>query len=187
MGQYYRFYLNNGKEEKVMCPFDYGNTFKLMEHSWVGNYFVNCAVAALQDMGEAEVIHMGDYAEDVGVDHEKYDKVWGTNEDGVDLYTNLRCRDLYEFDKGEQVFIVCEERGEYIRYCFDSPVDKYGQPAWYVNTFALLTALGNGLGGGDYWGQNPHMVGIWAGKKLKVVKEEPVGLKKIHGWIFKED
>jgi hypothetical protein len=138
-------------------------------------------------MGEAEVIHMGDYAEDVGVDHEKYDKVWGTNEDGVDIHTDLRCRDHYEFDKGEQVFIVCEERGEYIRYCFDSPVDKYGQPAWYVNTFALLTALGNGLGGGDYWGQNPQMVGIWAGKKLKVVNEEPVGLKKIHGWVFKED
>ena len=172
MGQYYRFYLDNGKEQRVLCPFDYDNTFKLMEHSWVGNGYCNAVVKTLQDMGECRVYHVGDYAEDL-VSEEIYDACWGENEH---LY-----KDAEIPAREGQVFIVCEERSEYIRYCFGAPEGK-----WYVNTFALLTALGNQRGGGDYYGSNEDMVGLWAGQTLLVTEEEPVGLEKIHGWTFRE-
>lgn len=178
MGQYYRFYMTNGKEERVMCPFDYGNTFKLMEHSWIGNNFCNQAVASLMDMGGGKVYHLGDYADDL-VSKEIYRKTWG-DEDGEDL--SIRFRDMWEFDQGEEVFIICPERKEYIRYPFQRKGDN-----WYANHFALLTALGNQRGGGDYYGSNEDMVGLWAGLDLEVVTKEPAGLKKIHGWMFKEE
>jgi hypothetical protein len=33
---------------------------------------------------------------------------------------------------------------------------------WYMHPMSLLTAEGNGQGGGDYWGEHETKVGIWA-------------------------
>jgi hypothetical protein len=37
----------------------------------------------------------------------------------------------------------------------------------------LLTAEGNGRGGGDYKGSNEHLVGTWARHVISVEKEIP--------------
>ena len=177
MGQYYRFYLKNSKGERMLCPFDFDNTLKLMEHSWIGNEYCNQAVLSLKDMKSAKVYHLGDYAEDL-VSPEIYNKVWGG--EGCDP---VHFTKSYEYDRSDVVFISCPDRKEYIRY----PFSTKNSDDWYCNHFAMLTALGNGREGGDYRGINPDMVGLWGGHTLKVSSKEPKGLNKIHGWMFQED
>ena len=56
----------------------------------------------------------------------------------------------------------------------------------------LLTAVGNGLGGGDYWGVNKEQVGAWAFDTLEVVNYDEAikligtGDYKLYNIIFSE-
>ena len=64
MGQYYRTLLvfEDGLEECVNAN-QYDNGVKLMEHSWVGNNFVNAVLGAIEN-NPARVAWIGDYAVD---------------------------------------------------------------------------------------------------------------------------
>ena len=48
-----------------------------------------------------------------------------------------------------------------------------------VNPLPLLTADGNGRGGGDYGGVNEELVGTWSRCRLGLVKEVPEGFTEI--------
>ena len=54
-----------------------------------------------------------------------------------------------------------------------------GQRGWQIHPLPLLTAEGNGRGGGDYHGTNMEMVGAWARCRLGLVKEVPEGFTEI--------
>jgi hypothetical protein len=58
----------------------------------------------------------------------------------------------------------------YIRY--DEMPDKDG---WVINPLPLMTACGNGRGGGDYHSQYPDFdkVGSWAGDVLSIEMAVP--------------
>ena len=43
---------------------------------------------------------------------------------------------------------------------------------WVYSPISLLTAIGNGRGGGDYYGNN-RMVGEWAGDKVYLSETKP--------------
>ena len=47
-----------------------------------------------------------------------------------------------------------------------------------INPLPLLTALGNGRGGGDYSGTDEDKVGIWARDVLSVEFNIPKGFKE---------
>ena len=64
MGQYYRP-ISLEKKESV-CSHDYDNGLKLMEHSWIGNDFVNVIEHLIAEDGPwfgTRIVWAGDYAE----------------------------------------------------------------------------------------------------------------------------
>ena len=56
---------------------------------------------------------------------------------------------------------------------------------WCVNPLSLLTAIGNGLGGGDYRGINEDYVGEWAWETISVEDEVPADYAEVE-FDFKE-
>ena len=185
MGQYYQtaFMLDNGRTE-VMYSHNYHNGLKLMEHSWVGNNYVNTIIQHLKDVGMCRMAHVGDYSD--GIIREMtgkkkyawraYRACWGKNCD-KNIITPEGMID-------KDVFIINEDRKEYIRAIQTCDWDR-GQH--WIASFMLLIAMGNGLGGGDYHGRNEGLVGRWACDRVRVSEVEPEGYLKIHGWEFKED
>ena len=168
MGQYYRF-INLDKKEKCdrnMYP------LKLTEHSYVGNDNCNDILTLLNSKWEGDrVIHVGDYAT-------------GTDDTTT---SHLISKLNREFNLKDSFFNYAEgfndiepdKVNKKIRYVYNLDkkefVDLYHQPIiniWYgdgeaafakFNSFALLTACGNGQGGGDYCGVNEEEIGSWAG------------------------
>ena len=54
-----------------------------------------------------------------------------------------------------------------------------GNEEWDISPLPLLTALGNGRGGGDYRGTNMDKIGIWVGDVLSVEFEIPDGFEEL--------
>lgn len=56
---------------------------------------------------------------------------------------------------------------------------------WRIHPLPLLTAIGNGLGGGDYYGINTDDVGTWAWNEISVEDEPPVEYTEVK-YTFRE-
>ena len=187
MGQYYQtaFMHKDGKME-VMYPRNYDNGLKLMEHSYVGNNYVNTVIQHLLDIseveGECRVAHVGDYSDDLIEEmtnrkkcaRKMYRACWGKNTNRYIIRPSTQITD--------DVFIINEDKKEYIRAIQTCPDGKD-----WIASFMLLVAMGNGLGGGDYRGRNEGLVGRWACDRIRASRIEPEGYLKIHGWEFKEE
>lgn len=167
MGQYYKPYIKRGDEEFILYSWDYGSGLKLMEHSWIGNQFVN-AVYTLIENEPAKVGWIGDYSDDVGVDEGLYKKVWGTDNN----CTKVEPKDFFKSPNGEHIgrgYLLNNTKYEYIDLAKYYDLAKFsfkysdGEDWWCVNPLPLLTAIGNGQGGGDYYEDYPNfnMVGYW--------------------------
>jgi len=76
-------------------------------------------------------------------------------------------------------FLVNLTKKEYISF------DEYMAKAtsdWQLNPISILTAIGNGRGGGDYYSDDKktmELVGSWAWDVITIDEEEPVGMKKL--------
>lgn len=185
MGQYYMTVLQDSEGKwRTLHPHHYNNGLKLMEHSWVGNSYCNAVVEELERDGPSFVAHIGDYAGDLeeipGRGSESrlnasYNKAWGRNRDRY--IVNPTSPDRH---KGP-VYICCPRTQTYLKYEFDCGDESE------VNTFMILIAVGNGLGGGDYHGVNQDKVGAWAFEKLHVQFEPPEGYTRIPDGMFRED
>jgi hypothetical protein len=164
MGQYYAAVIlgekqPDGVKEIIRTwvnPHNFENGAKLMEHSYVGNNFVSFVEALISDKGmfyKSRIVWAGDYADD-------------ESETGETLSSRLSQDNHYDgknpsFDTSYR-YIVNHTKEEY--------VDKRGLT---LHPLPLLTAEGNGRGGGDYDGPNKDMVGYWARDVISVVKEPP--------------
>lgn len=166
MGQYYHAYTKNATEERVwslQCTnftetrnFDWYVGLKLMEHSWCGNILTN-AMSFYLYKNPTQLAWIGDYAKNA----EMYDKCWG-DEGGN------------EFN-----FVVSEERFDYTGKWLVNHTTKEAfamiQPTngqWVIYPVSLITACGNGLGGGDYDGKH-KMIGKWAMHVLSIEDAAP--------------
>ena len=157
MGQYYHPVILDA-EGKVVAWLDayaYNNGQKLMEHSFLGNPFVSTFEYGLSPDGmyhKSSVVWAGDYAKE---------------EPGQDKNLHHMCNEYNLIQPGEKNttkyrFIVNHSKQLY--------VDKWKVPV--VNNVSLhplplLTAEGNGQGGGDYHGHS-KLVGSWARDILSV-------------------
>ena len=187
MGQYYMtaFMRKDGSVE-VMHPHHYGNGLKLMEHSYVGNNYVNTVIQHLLNIsseeGACRVAHVGDYSDDIieemtnrkKIARKMYRACWGRKSDWN--YINP-CSQIQK-----DIFIINEDKKEYVR-----AIQTCADGKWWIASFMLLIAMGNGLGGGDYHGKNEGLVGRWACDRIRASENEPEGYLKIHGWEFKEE
>ena len=213
MGQYYKFMVGKKWDYPVgISSYVYDNGAKLMEHSYVGNRYVDAAIRLMKYMekesGEPNrVVWMGDYGDEVLPDiisdnkndgvkckflYASYVKAWMY--DGGEFIPALDTDELpnldYEHLTHSKGGIVCNmDTKEYVRV----PPDT-GEWPWSIHPLPLLTSVGNGCGGGDYCGTCMDAIGIWAGDHVTWISDEDAevfidnnNLKYLDDIVFKEE
>lgn len=143
-----------------------GQGIKLMEHSYIGNAFVS-AFESLIKNNPQRVVWGGDYADKCkGLKTNTYDRCKDTNKVLPTDRPNTR----------ETRYVINHSKKEF--------VDKYKVPeieGWKgtkIHPLPLLTSNGNGLGGGDFRGENKY-VGAWARDIISVDSKKPKGYAEI--------
>jgi hypothetical protein len=194
MGQYYRPAIIAPDGRMLpLHPSAFGGFSKLTEHAWISNEFVS-AVCSLIYKSPKRVAWIGDYAyreyETCGEAYTRamsmdefqkyYDTVWG--KDSESLTANLFSkRDLAILDYDtKRMFLINHDKRVYIdiaAYIRDNTVKGGGWEGWCMNPLPLLTACGNGRGGGDYGRDYPGYadVGVWAFDSLEYTDKAPDG------------
>ena len=175
MGQYYNVVIKNKNtiitynkkvDGKYTMP-------KLTEHSWWYNPFVS-SIAKLLYKNPCKVAWIGDYSKEIN--QTLFEFAW---EDEVEKHS-IHQDEMYLDGK----YLVNHTIGAYLN------CDKYkarcNNNGWILHPLPLLTAVGNGLGGGDYYGINKDQVGGWAWCTISVEDDIPVGYEELE-YIFRED
>lgn len=191
MGQYYEVY-NQTKNEKIEHNFEAVGGMKLTEHSYVNNnlaVFLRKKLAT--DWNGDKIYHIGDYAApDDGT--RTASKIWDTADNILNNAKSVKCPVTGNDEVLEYPYVINHDKKEYIDIrdadVCDYWIDKEGK-AWlfYFDPLLLLTACGNGQGGGDYWGSDEELVGSWAGDNLSASATKPEGYDLItphfnEGW-----
>jgi len=170
MGQYYKPIIlgeaNLSTLEIIrffLEALNYGNGMKLTEHSYIGNNFVSTFEYQLTPNGmfyKSRVVWAGDYA-DPEKDHDQ-------NLSSMAGDSPEKCLHLPERTTEDYPYIVNHTKKQY--------VIKPKRSSIYETMFhplPLLTAEGNTRGGGDYYGRDAKLIGIWARDMISVEKEYP--------------
>ena len=164
MGQYYRPLLifKDGTKRSALSH-RFNNGLKLMEHSWIGNRFVNAVMYEMVDK-PVRLAWVGDYSDAAVSDGcnlgggyitsaseflKMFTYLWGEHSSPDDLPGDsptftLDCKhtDCYIVNLTKRCYIDMEQ---YFK--------SNGEKEWCIHPLPLLTALGNGMGGGDYSGE----------------------------------
>ena len=185
MGQYYMAVLGNefGTDCKVFNrSIDGEYTFaKLLEHSWWENPFVNSFSERLyNELGR--VIWCGDYADEpddfnfpnCSASYVPYYKeIWGDKVQTLSsTSTDFKLDDKFLINHDTKEFVDLNEYKS-------KSIDKHG---WCIHPLPLLTAVGNGRGGGDFHEGNIGFehVGIWAWHLLTILDDAPKDFTKLN-------
>ncbi len=179
MGQYYTpTFIDKNDNVQTLYSHDFGSGLKLMEHSWIGNQFANAGISLIKDSPK-RVAWIGDYSDEPcrgsylnGLSPEEfmnfYEKAMrDTGRVDANNFTN-NDKDILD-DKNPVGYFINHTKKTYIdiseyyeqnkfRYDDDDPKDEF----WCVNPLPVLTACGNGRGGGDYRDDEDINVGSWA-------------------------
>ncbi len=168
MGQYYR--PVNIDRNEWLSSFDYGNGQKLMEHSYVGNDFVAAVERLLAGAWKGgRIVWAGDYAdpETVGGDN-LFDRVTDRNKiQPAAVVPRGRRMFRYLLNHDRRAFVDVET----------APVDAEG---FSVHPLPLLTAEGNGRGGGDYR-RIDGRIGSWARQRIEAASNVPADYVEFDG------
>ena len=161
MGQYYTPIIKRGETFKTFYSHDYGEGLKLMEHSYQGNWFVSTVLNQLVN-NPGELAWVGDYA--------KLEDVEPTKQSLAKEFINMQNK-KYSKPKvvkklKEEIFINHSKKEYFI--LSQTPI-KEDEDGFKIHPLPLLTAIGNGKGGGDYRGVNDSLVGKWALDLIEIV------------------
>jgi hypothetical protein len=133
----------------------FDNGLKLMEHSYVGNAVMQRMEHALFNNPQ-RVVWAGDYADD-------------EPDTQINLYAlaerRLATEEILPFQYGEKPVDAKWVLNHDKKLAVAIPKDELD--LWIVHPLSLLTCEGNGRGGGDFRGDNPH-VGEWARDRISV-------------------
>lgn len=175
MGQYYHpILLKKDIICKAFSSYDYGNGAKLMEHSYIGNFLVKAVEKALTNK-RYSLIWAGDYADE-------------------DYYFRVDEKQFVQ-NKGKNIITAETEVPRYIinhtkKVYIDKNVLIENNPEKFIiHPLPLLTSMGNGRGGGDYYGTNMNLVGSWAKDVISLqndINKLPKSYKEVK-IEFKED
>lgn len=178
MGQYYYAVLlaeagvkPDGEHIRAwLSAHDYGNGVKLTEHSYVGNKFMSAVEHLLCPDGafyKSRIVWAGDYA----------DVEPGTDKNLYHLALEQAYKAVAPPDRlmDEYRYIVNHTKKQYV----DKDWMKAGMYGLRINPLSLLTAEGNGAGGGDYRGPDEKFVGTWARDVISVEKVVPEGFTEM--------
>lgn len=173
MGQYYNSVLKDEKGE-IKSYYNYG--LKLMEHSYFFNNYVNSVCKKLVNKPHY-VAWVGDYAEEE-------DYIDRDNAEMVAELVKNRGKDATQLSDEKAPYgymghlLINHSKKQFIdmRDYYNNSILHYGKKRkdeFVIHPLPLLTAVGNGKGGGDYYGNgaiNKEDVGLWAGDLIEIVK-----------------
>ena len=167
MGQYFHAGVNELKE--CVNGDDYNNGVKLMEHSWIGNYYVNVVEKLIASGGKwfgQSLTWGGDYAEDDDVNPETYD--YGQIKTEETEYHYFR----FLINETKKLFVDLDKVPTTDTWV--NPDDETDVFKYRIHPLPLLTCNSNARGGGDYFGNDVNnLVGSWAGNVITVSDEQP--------------
>lgn len=172
MGQYYKPLAIKSHGNPVigwMYSHDYHNGLKLMEHSYLNNSFVMAVETLLIEGGKwykNPIVWAGDYA---------------PNEENVKHNLFSLCKDENKLTPAEP------QTMDKFRYIVNHTkklyVDKTkvpGKDGYFIHPLPLLTAEGNGQGGGDFYGKEPkNLIGSWARNIISIETVIPEGYNEL--------
>lgn len=201
MGQYYMpTLIAEDGTVSTLYSHQYDNGLKLMEHSYIGNNFVNAVLTQLWKH-PMKVAWIGDYSDGVGGDPYEaklpreefmkfYDIAWGKDEQDYRIHPKARA----VVGMKSRAFLVNHTRkcyidlAEYIRQNKWTEAGSWNNGKYNpfdtwdmcINPLPLLTACGNGRGGGDYHECYPDYdkVGTWAFELIECTDARPEGYEK---------
>jgi hypothetical protein len=170
MGQYYHPIILEDDKKTIKAyaySHDYGNGLKLMEHSYLGNRFMLRIERELEGNPQ-RLVWAGDYADTEGSDKNLHCMAddSGKKLPPMDVSDN-ECR-----------YIVNHDRREFIDKESIEGVE-WGGDIWKVHPLSLLTAEGNGRGGGDYNGSGSGSCGKWARDRISLEVEPPKDFEEV--------
>lgn len=176
MGQYYHPISLTSFE--WLYPNDYSEGLKIMEHSWVGSKFIGVIMKLLTKGNKwykNKIVWAGDYSEEVLNNNNLYSMCYGFSmgygkydDTNIRLFEIINLKFLLNEQEQKKAIIVNHAKKEYVKI---SDCKKDGE-GWIINPLPLLTALGNGGGGGDYHGSNMNLIGRWASDEISVEFDE---------------
>jgi hypothetical protein len=173
MGQYYKavFLKNRTTVAGWFHPHEFDNGMKLTEHSWIGNTLLSAVMRHIYK-NPTNLVWAGDYA----------DPTKGRKNNTYTLCdNNKKLKPTIGYHKSLR-YIVNHDKKQFVdlKHC---PVQEvYNGNDWRIHPLSLLTAEGNGRGGGDYHGFTLDLVGSWARDKIssvKISKDIPKGFKEL--------
>lgn len=196
MGQYYMpTLIAEDGTVSTLYSHQYDNGLKLMEHSYIGNNFVN-AVLTLLWKHPMKVAWIGDYSDDQYGDpyeaklpHDEfmnyYGIAWGKDEQ--DYRITPKARNVVGINS--RAYLVNHSQRCYIDLADYIARNKWTEHRWSkpkehwdrcINPLPLMTACGNGRGGGDYHECYPDYdkVGTWAFDIIECTDVRPEGYEK---------
>jgi hypothetical protein len=170
MGQYYYPIIldDTGKIVIWMNANMYRNGLKLTEHSYIMNNFVSTFEFGLSPDGiyhKSRVVWAGDYADaEPNEEQNLYHKC-----------TEYSLINPAEKETAKYSFIVNHSK----RLFVDKTKIVKDRDGFMFHPLPLLTADGNGRGGGDYHGKSEQLVGSWARDVISVEEVAPVDFEEI--------
>ena len=191
MGQYYSpTIIYPDQSISSVYSHDYGVGLKLMEHAWIGNELVNAVYARIYNKPR-KVAWIGDYSNDEyetcgeaytrQVDHKFFKKCYKSAWGDKNRIPKSRFSDeelnLVSHDTHYK-YLVNHSKKEYLdldSYVKRCTVKGGNWDGYCVNPLPLLTACGNGRGGGDFFKGSVGYdnVGIWAFDELELADMAP--------------
>lgn len=182
MGQYYKptiqaiKYDENRKQVRklfVIDPHDLNYGLKLCENSHKNSEVVRLVTNLMYELNQqgwaTQLVWLGDYSNpSFGENTNLYCSLKRSNmtfrkEDGVIVSAMVEGFDGVIDMTKDHHYLVNHDRNEYINTAEN--VGAYSQ-------LALLTADGNGKGGGDYWGASWRDVGLWRYHEISVMDKQ---------------
>lgn len=212
MGQYFKAVVIEKHDEnqiakvQVINPRSYDCFMKLTESCYIGNRYVNAVMGMIEDSPKI-VAWMGDYADsECGDPYEKkmprgklmrlYEAAWGEDDDEFQIVP-----EPMQFEMDSKGWLLVNhtqklvlnlddfiEKNKQIWKYYDREAHKDVETFYCMSPLPLLTACGNGRGGGDYYHSNPDYVkvGTWAFDLIELTQTKPEGFEDVM-YEFKEE
>ena len=200
MGQYYKAICLDTK--RFIEPWDYENGAKLMEHSYIGNEFLETVEQLLSPDGKwykKRIVWAGDYmppyvfmnGAEINQLQKKLAKECLKHEGDYRYLTDRTTLFNYVTDVKRNGKETSESSETTNKILVNHSVKKFIDltPLWMkaklddgtlvVHPLSLLTCSSNGDGGGSYDGDDMNVIGSWAGHIISMEKSIPDGYDQL--------
>jgi hypothetical protein len=183
MGQYYTPIIKEvatGKKYNVDMTYAEGDFvgLKLTEHSWWDNTLCN-VIDTILYKSKYQVAWVGDYAD-------KEDKA---NLSEIVAEPQETIQVSYMQDEPTELFglYLCNHSKKLYIDCNDYYEKSENDEGWHTHPLPLLTCIGNGKGGGDYFSEVcADLVGTWAWDIISIETEPPKDYKQLECGFYEE-